>query len=559
MGIAEKEKIHEILKKSVSKIPNDLKGQKIEYKYLSDCIEVSEIQDKDSDINYDEHDDSFDFSLEEITNLKSAVLDIRNIKKFPYNTVGFLRVIFPAIEKEYIYTCFIIDRNVVVTLASNLNDKNKGGKAKSIFTSFNEEQVKWENIYLLDEFENKTKRCTSIHLNNKTSIAIILYEDSIFREWIGVEQGNQEDFNGRDLNAIFYTITEINNEENNEENDKENYNSKKKMILKEINVTNNNPFKNWEEKALIEVCPGSPIYYKDYNSGAYVVAIINEVYEFQYFDESDIKFLLDMVNKGKLLRKKEFKDIEEDNIVKLDMSRNNFSSFDIKYFIKFDLINLRILDLSYNSIGVQGTLYLSQGKFSYLESLDLNSNKIGDEGVLNISNGFFSKLSYLYFMNNNISYKGINYLMKAEFIPNLIILTLDENEKIGNKGIEIMKEFKSWDKLHTLNLNKIGISDESLIYFEKVRMPKLKELNIIGNKFTENVKNSIEPFKMNNILVNYTEKERELEYRYSEHDIRELEDEIKTKNIENNNKVIKQEIEILKKFKDNSLDKFLNF
>ena len=112
-----------------------------------------------------------------------------------------------------------------------------------------------------------------------------------------------------------------------------------------------------------------------------------------------------------------------------------------------------------------------------------------------------------------------------------------------------MKEFKSWNKLHTLNLNKIGISDESLIYFEKVRMPKLKELNIIGNKFTENVKNFINLFKMNNILVNFTEKERELEYRYSEHDIREFEDDIKTKNIENNNKVIKQEIEILKKFK----------
>ena len=140
MGIAEKEKIHEILKKSVTKIPMDLKGQKIEYKYIQpDFIEESEIQDKDSDINYDECDDSFNFSLEECTDLKSAVLDVRNIKKFPYNTVGFLRVIFPAIEKEYIYTCFIIDRNVVVTLASNLNDKNKGGKAKSIFTSFNEE------------------------------------------------------------------------------------------------------------------------------------------------------------------------------------------------------------------------------------------------------------------------------------------------------------------------------------------------------------------------------------------------------------------------------------
>ena len=67
-----------------------------------------------------------------------------------------------------------------------------------------------------------------------------------------------------------------------------------------------------------------------------------------------------MLNKGKLLKKKIHKGIEEDNIVKLDLSRNGFNSIDIKYFTDFDLKNLRILDLSSNLIGVQGSFFLSQ-------------------------------------------------------------------------------------------------------------------------------------------------------------------------------------------------------
>ena len=61
-------------------------------------------------------------------------------------------------------------------------------------------------------------------------------------------------------------------------------------------------------------------------------------------------FLCDMVNKGKLLRKKVNKGIDEDNIVQLDLQRNDFGRLDIKYLTDFDLKNLRILDLSSNSI-----------------------------------------------------------------------------------------------------------------------------------------------------------------------------------------------------------------
>lgn len=40
---------------------------------------------------------------------------------------------------------------------------------------------------------------------NNSKLAVILYEDNIGNEWIGVEGGKQEDFSGRDINVIFTT------------------------------------------------------------------------------------------------------------------------------------------------------------------------------------------------------------------------------------------------------------------------------------------------------------------------------------------------------------------
>ena len=223
-------------------------------------------------------------------------------------------------------------------------------------------------------------------------------------------------------------------------------------------------------------------------------------------------FLATMVNQGKLLRKKVNKGIDEDNIVQLDLQRNDFGPLDIKYLTDFDLKNLRILDLSSNSIKPQGAFYLSQGKFSSLESLNLNFNEIGDEGLNHIANGFFSKLNSLYLFHDNISAEGIKYLVKAEFVNNLIILSLSENPNIGDTGVRHMKEHKGWSKLSILNLNYTGLTDVALDYLGKSSMPKLKKLNIQGNKFTDVGKASINALRMNHIHVSYrTEAERQKE------------------------------------------------
>ena len=541
MGLGpSKEKIRKILEHSITNSNiSEQKNLKIEYKFI--YAESAEAEDNPSaQMKGGENagggeNESFIFSQEVTQVLDNPKLDVKNLNKFPYNSVGTISVKFPVSDAEFIYTCFLIDTNVVVTLASNLESNSKGGKAKSITTSFSKEPIKWENIHIQgeetkgkgkkDKDKDKGKNETLDNVSSK--LAVILFDDNVGKEWLGVEGGKKEDFEGRDIFAVFSfkdqgkQTTTTDGEENTPKS------SSGQQKFREIFISNVNPFLNAAQQKsqnddenesnvnleeLIKQSPGSPLYYKDYNNGAYVIAIINDSFEFQYLDKKTMIFLATMVNQGKLLRKKVNKGIDEDNIVQLDLQRNDFGPLDIKYLTDFDLKNLRILDLSSNSIKPQGAFYLSQGKFSSLESLNLNFNEIGDEGLNHIANGFFSKLNSLYLFHDNISAEGIKYLVKAEFVNNLIILSLSENPNIGDTGVRHMKEHKGWSKLSILNLNYTGLTDVALDYLGKSSMPKLKKLNIQGNKFTDVGKASINALRMNHIHVSYrTEAERQKE------------------------------------------------
>ena len=524
MGLGpSKEKIRKILEHSITNpISSDQKNIKIEYKFdyagaAAEAEENSNASTRGGDNKGGSENDSFILSQEVTQTLDNPTLNVKNMNKFPYSAIGTITCKFPVDEnKEFIYTCFLIDTNVVLTLAANLESNSKGGKAKSIVTSFSKEQVKWENIIIQGsetkgkgkKEKDKDKNQNEALDNLQSKLAVIFFDDSIGKEWIGVEGGKKEDFEGRDIFAVFSFEDKGTTTDGDD--------SKGEIKFREIFISNINPFTQKLDDAnianLIKQSPGSPIYYNDYNNGAYAIAIITDTYEFQYFDRKTMVFLANMVNQGKLLRKKVNKGIDEDNIVQLDLQRNDFGPLDIKYLTDFDLKNLRILDLSSNSIKPQGAFYLSQGKFSSLESLNLNFNEIGDEGLNHIANGFFSKLNSLYLFHDNISAEGIKYLVKAEFVNNLIILSLSENPNIGDTGVRHMKEHKGWAKLSILNLNYTGLTDVALDYLGKSSMPKLKKLNIQGNKFSEQGKANINALRMNHIHVSYrTEAERQKE------------------------------------------------
>ena len=526
MGIAPSKKdIKKILENSITnRNISEQNNFKIEYKFNYNEYS-SEEENSSSTMNQKnncekEDNESFIFSQEITQVLNNPKLDVKRIKKFPYCGIGTIRVQFPIGNEIFKYTCFLIDANVVVTLASNLENKNLGGKAISIMTSFSKENVKWENIFI--QGEEKSKSNNNKNENNKkesldyllSKLAVILYDDNIGNEWLGVEEGKKDDFEGRDTFVVF-SFNEGRNNINKLNKGEEEINDGK---YREIFISNINPFldasKKGEEKdiKLIKQSPGSPLYYRDYNNGAYVIAIINENFEFQYIDKKTMVFLANMVNKGKLLRKKVNKGIDEENIVQLDLQRHDFGPLDIKYITDFNLKNLRILDLSSNSIKPQGAFYLSQSKFISLESLNLNFNEIGDEGLNHIANGCFTKLNCLYLFHDNITSQGIKYLVKAEFCSNLIVLSLSENPNIGDTGVRYMKEHKGWVKLSILNLNSTGLTDIALDYLGKASMPKLKKLNIQGNKFTDQGKANINALRMNHIHVSYrTEAERQKE------------------------------------------------
>ena len=264
---------------------------RIEYN-INEIENLEEEEEKPSS-SKNEEDDYFDFDIDYdyLYRIDSPRLDVKNIKKYPYNSIGTISVQFPDSDEIFVYTCFLIDSNVVVTLASNLDNKNKGGKAKSIATSFSEEYINWENIFIQEEEKSneikekekdKNPKDSSDNLSSK--LAVIIYGNNINKGWLGVEKLDQKFLEEIVCYAVF-SYKKVNYNDIIEIDEKENNNE---IRLRETSLCSINPFLNasqsedFEENELIKQSPGSPIFYKDYNLGAYVIGIINEFFQIQY-------------------------------------------------------------------------------------------------------------------------------------------------------------------------------------------------------------------------------------------------------------------------------------
>ena len=255
-----------------------------------------------------------------------------------------------------------------------MNKSKEGGRAISIKTSFSEKEVKWDNIYLEENFEikNENKNEEKI-INNYSKLAVILYEENISKEWIGVGVDKKENFDEHDLYSVFYPGSKE---------------LEDKALLREMYVCEKNLFKKYQKEdnkeidEILKHCPGSPIYYTDFLSGKYVVAIINEFYDIQFFNKKSFTFLCYMVREARLRKKNK-------PYIILDSSEKNLHQKDCRYLTEVVFKNLRILELSFNFIGPIECFYLSQGPFPNLKSLNLDCNKIGNEGLNHISYGFF--------------------------------------------------------------------------------------------------------------------------------------------------------------------------
>ena len=446
--------------------------------------------------NLDDNDDDFVFFEDKISS--SSKIREKDKRKYPYSIVGVLTVKFPNSEDMMDYTCFLISKNIILTLATNLYDKDKGGKAIYIKTSLSDEVINWDNIII--QHNKKEKK----YYDKKDEKNDIIDEKDLFKkmaiiilknpkdEWFAVEFNKKDDC--KYCRSIFLMDLKRDLENKIEE-----------PIFGIIEIEVNNPFQNLlnkeenNNKDLIKRSPGSPIFWGGHDGGAHVVAILNQKYEFQCFDDENAEFL--RYEKRRIER---FKDgVDQDNIKTLILEDNDFGPLDMEYLSQFDLKYVTILNLSGNSIKALGAQYISKANFPYLKILNLNFNEIEDSGLESIASNEYNYLKELHLFYNKISDRGINYLVKAKFTTNLQILSLSDNPNIKAEGTNIMKENKVWSELKFLYMNSTGLNDEALKNLSEAVMPKLETLNIQDNNFSKRGKKLIEDLRKKNIIVKY--------------------------------------------------------
>lgn len=473
MGVGPtKEKLLEIIKTSSK--TNETQNYKIEY-HIEEESKISggdeESLDKD---NYS------DYNNQTLSSLCTVVKDINS---FPYKTIGTIKIKFHGGETPIEGTCFLINKNVIITYLNFLVNGNK--KIVEISTNLTKEKL---NLKKCQKYEKK-------------NLAIFFLEREKFSQWLGVDiydkKNNEKNHNiNNKIKAIFSIGNESERTESSVFLEERTSSFSNEPFLKEINYDLDNINKYNGDKSLKTKIIGGVVYYKNQNGGFYVIGIIDKNLQVNYFDQETLKYLYFQVNKEEL-SKKEGLDVK--NITELDLSRKNIGPSHIKLLTEFDFVNLKKLNLLKNQIGPQGAFYLGQSRFSNLEVLILNFNEIGDEGVQYLSKGPFFELKYLYLFHNNISNIGLESILCSIFNDNLLLLDLSDNPNINEEGIGNIKNKIStnktvFNKLLCLNLSATTINEKGLDLLNNIEFPKLKKLILQDIDFSKN-KNLINSLK----------------------------------------------------------------
>lgn len=462
---------------------------------MSQSLESTQIDLSSSGMSISE---SFALS---ITNKQTLVQDTGY---FPYCSIGTLIAVFPKKDEPILSTCFLINDNVLLTLASNLYKPKYGGDAKEISTSFFiKEKIPLKQIKIMDGYKKNPKP--------ENNFAVIMYGQKVCEEHFGV----QPYFHQPEIN--YSLIASCGCVESKEAKKDEHHNviikEDSSFVPSELHQAGFSLELSLDPEQGDEKLPrtqGGAIFYEHMSSEKFVIALLSESYSAQYVTKESLKFMVTSINEGRMLLKKQNQDIDENKIYHLDLSRNDFGPLDIKYLSEFDLRNLRYLDLNSNSIKPQGAFFLSLGKYPNLTTLNLNFNEIGDEGISHIANASFASLEQLFLFHNNISSVGVKSLCKADFIPNLVILSLSENPQISDEGCKYMRENKNWKSLTILNLNRTGLTDEAINILMNTAMPSLRKIHLIGNNFSRNVDRTIQSWTLGNVQVEYDNKKNKI-------------------------------------------------
>ena len=369
--------------------------------------------------------------LNNINNIYSKEFLVeKNRNDYLYNCVQNLYIKFQGEPNEYIYSCFVINSNSIITFSEELNEKVKKEKKNlSIrLTSSFPEIIKKYSLYI------------------KKNYIQICFQNYSFREWFGIKK------NINFKKQLIFSLT----------TDLESNLSKNQLF--QINIkeeTKFNPNFNLNEFNKFNI--GCSICIKDVNDDLYSIGLIQSNMKKYYFTKNDIESLKYNILLNKLLAF-EFNifDVEK-NIIELRLNKCGINDEDINNLSSMELKKLTILTLSNNNFTYKGCYFLSQMNLKKLLILDISYNKIGESGLYFLSRANCEILDELDLSNSYITNNSIIYLLRAEFVSNISRLNLQENILFNKDGLKSMIQSNLFQNLKYLFLKGTSVGKINLI------------------------------------------------------------------------------------------------
>ncbi len=389
------------------------------------------------------------------------------INNIPYNLIGCLFVKYEKDVIEYKYNCFIINTNCFMTLKNNIYHP-KLGNAREIKFNFSVLMIKKENIII------------------KGKYAILGFEEDFSKNYFGLESLNEEEKGMKEF--YISSIIDINSKNN----------------IPEIHslISNTNTPINIQDcdKEKISRIIGSPLYYYDNENQIYVIGLIDESFNYSFFDNCYIEefsnaiktFQLSKINQNK-------QNLENKSIERLDLSGINILKENIKFLLKDDFINLKYLDVS--NIIIEEFKSIFDLKYKNLQYLNLNYNNIQNNGLSLLAKSNFPQLKNLHLKNNGLTNEGIKYFIdNSVYAKNLTVLNLSDNKLTDENVYDIVTNMK---ELTRLDLKCTGISDISLDYIIKYSS-KIQIIDISYNYLSRDYcENKILKLHLKQCTINY--------------------------------------------------------
>jgi hypothetical protein len=389
------------------------------------------------------------------------------INNIPYNLIGCLFIKYEKDVSEYKYNCFIINTNCFMTLKNNIYHP-KLGNAREIKVNFSILMIKKENIII------------------KGKYAILGFEEDFSKNYFGLESLNEEEKGMKEF--YISSIIDINSKNN----------------IPEIHslISNTNTPINIQDcdKEKISRIIGSPLYYYDNENQIYVIGLIDESFNYSFFDNCYIEefsnaiktFQLSKINQNK-------QNLENKSIERLDLSGINILKENIKFLLKDDFINLKYLDVS--NIIIEEFKSIFDLKYKNLQYLNLNYNNIQNNGLSLLAKSNFPQLKNLHLKNNGLTNEGIKYFIdNSVYAKNLTVLNLSDNKLTDENVYDIVTNMK---ELTRLDLKCTGISDISLDYIIKYSS-KIQIIDISYNYLSRDYcENKILKLHLKQCTINY--------------------------------------------------------